>query len=66
MQDLGPIENGAVMRFFLTADHDVEAGSHTVQLRISRPFKSEIGQDAPLQWVDNLMIDWAPLHQEGR
>ena len=66
MQDLGPIENGAVKRLHLTADHDVEAGFHTVQFRVSRPFKSAIGQDAPLQWVDNLIIDWAPRPQEGR
>lgn len=66
MQDLGPIENGTVMRLNLTADHAVEAGFHTVQFRISRPFKSEIGQEAPLQLVDDLIIDWAPLHQEGR
>lgn len=66
MQDLGPIENGAVMRLNLTADHAVEAGFHEVQLRISRPFKSENGQEAPLQLVDDLIIDWAPPLQEGR
>ncbi|MGD9851306.1 MAG: hypothetical protein AB7T38_08560 [Nitrospirales bacterium] len=66
MQDLGPIENGALRRYHLTADHVVEAGSHTVQLRISRPFKSEIAQQAPMQLVDDLTIAWSSLRQESR
>lgn len=61
MQDLGPIDNGALTRYHLTADHAISAGSHTVQLRISRPFKSEMGQEAPMQLIDDLIIDWSPL-----
>ncbi|MDR4493759.1 MAG: hypothetical protein AB7P17_14210 [Nitrospirales bacterium] len=66
LHDLGPIENGAVARYHLLADHAVEAGFHTIQLRISRPFTSAIAQQAPVQFVDDLMIDWSPQREESR
>ena len=60
MKDMGPIENGATLRHHLLADLSVETGPHVMQLRISRPFKSGTGQQAPLQLVDDLTLEWAP------
>ncbi len=59
-QDLGPIENGAVLLSRLLADIPVAAGLHVIQLRISRPFKSAADQVAPLQCVDDLLVEWSP------
>jgi len=63
--DIGPIEHGVTVRHQLTAAVSVEAGSHRIQLRISRPFKSGTGQQAPVQLVDNLVLDWLPLDEDS-
>ena len=63
-QDVGPIDNGATFRHHLTADLPVAAGFHRIQLRLSRPFKSGTGQQAPVQSVDDLMVEWFPPHED--
>ena len=62
--DMGPIENGATLRHHLTADFPVVAGFHRIQLRLSRPFKSGTGQQAPVQSVDDLILDWSPPQED--
>ncbi|MDH5429867.1 MAG: hypothetical protein OEY57_17020 [Nitrospirota bacterium] len=54
--DMGPIENHAILRHHLQASCDVNAGVHSIRLRITRPFTSTPGQDAPFQYVDDLLI----------
>jgi hypothetical protein len=58
--DVGPINNGRVIRHHLKARHHVHAGVHTIRLRITRPFVSRPGQPAPFQYVDNLLIRYSP------
>ena len=58
--DIGPIENGGILRHHLNAHHSVNAGAHTIRLRITRPFTSPPGQDAPFQYVDDLFIRLLP------
>ena len=58
--DIGPIENGGILRHHLNAHHPVNAGFHTIRLRITRPFTSHPGQDAPFQYVDDLLIRLLP------
>lgn len=58
--DIGPIEKGGILRHHLNAHHPVNAGVHTIRLRITRPFTSHPGQDAPFQYVDNLLIRLLP------
>lgn len=58
--DVGPIENGGTLRQHLKAHHQVNAGLHTIRLRITRPFASKPGQDAPFQFIDNLLISHLP------
>jgi len=60
--DMGPIDNGGVLRYHLKAQHSVTAGVHTIRLRITRPFTSHPGQHAPFQFVDDLVIRHSP-HQ---
>ena len=54
--DMGPINNHAILRHHLKAQHVVSAGVHTIRLRITRPFASHPGQHAPFQYVDDLLI----------
>ena len=58
--DIGPIEKGRILRHHLNAHHSVNAGVHTIRLRITRPFTSHPGQDAPFQYVDDLLIRLLP------
>ena len=58
--DMGSIENHAILRHHLQASCDVNAGIHSIRLRITRPFTSHPGQDAPFQYVDDLLIRHAP------
>jgi hypothetical protein len=58
--DIGPIENGGILRHHLNAHHPVNAGLHTIRLRITRPFTSRPGQHAPFQYVDDLLIRLLP------
>ncbi len=58
--DIGPIEKGRILRHHLNAHHPVNAGVHTIRLRITRPFTSHPGQNAPFQYVDDLLIRLLP------
>ena len=58
--DIGPIEKDGILRHHLNAQHTVKAGVHTIRLRITRPFTSHQGQDAPFQYVDDLLIRLSP------
>ena len=58
--DMGPIDNGGILRHHLKAQHVVHAGAHTIRLRITRPFTSQPGQHAPFQYVDDLRIRLSP------
>ena len=61
-QDMGPIDNHAILRHHLKASNLVNAGVHIIRLRITRPFISHPGQHAPFQYVDDVLIRLAP-HQ---
>ncbi len=58
--DMGPIKNNGTLRHHLQAEHLVKAGTHTVHLRITRPFTSHPRQHAPFQYVDDLLIQHFP------
>jgi len=58
--DIGPIENGGILRHHFNAHHSVNVGAHTIRLSITRPFTSQPGQDAPFQYVDDLLIRFSP------
>ena len=60
IHEIGPIEKGRILRHHLNAHHPVNAGVHTIRLRITRPFTSRPGQDAPFQYVDDLLIRLSP------
>ncbi len=58
--DIGPIDNGGVIRHHLHAQYSVKSGIHTVRLRITRPFTSQPGQHAPFQYVDDVLVQLSP------
>lgn len=58
--DVGPIKNESILRHHFKARHHVNAGVHTLRLRITRPFISHPGQPAPFQYVDNLLVRFSP------
>jgi len=58
--DIGPIENGRILRHLFKASHQVNEGNHSIRLRITRPFTSHPGQQAPFQFVDDLFIQLSP------
>ncbi len=60
IHEIGPIEKGRILRHHLNAHHTINAGVHTIRLRITRPFTSRPGQDAPFQYVDDLLIRLSP------
>ena len=59
--DVGPINNGGITRHQLKGDYIVKAGLHIIRLRITRPFISQPGQQAPFQYVDDLNVRFSPL-----
>jgi hypothetical protein len=58
--DVGPIEDGATVQHQFTGNVLVTAGRHTIQLRVTRPFQSGTGQAAPVQFVDDVMVELIP------
>ena len=58
--DVGPIKKESILRHHLRARQQINAGVHTIRLRITRPFVSHPGQPAPFQYVDNLLIRYLP------
>jgi hypothetical protein len=58
--DVGPIEDGAEVQHQFTGKVSVAAGRHTLQLRVTRPFRSGTGQPAPVQFVDDVLAALIP------
>ena len=58
--DSGPIKNNGLHRHHFNADHPVQAGPHSIRLRITRPFTSFPGQSAPFQYVDDVLLRLSP------
>ena len=58
--DVGPIEEGAAVQHQLTGNVPVTAGRHTIRLRMTRPFQSGTGQSAPVQFVDDVLVELIP------
>ena len=58
--DVGPIEEGAAVQHRFTGTVPVRAGRHTIQLRMTRPFRSGTGQPAPVQFVDDVLVELVP------
>jgi hypothetical protein len=58
--DVGPIEDSATVQHQFTGNVLVTAGRHTIQLRVTRPFQSGTGQAAPVQFVDDVMVELIP------
>ena len=58
--DMGPINNGGVLRYHFKTQHMVQGGIQTIRLHITRPFTSHPGQHAPFQYVDDLRIRFTP------
>ncbi len=58
--DIGLIENHAIVRHHLQVLHPVKSGKHVVQLRVTRPFVSQPQQEAPYQYLDNLLVAFQP------
>ncbi len=58
--DIGPIKNNSLLRHHFTAEHPVQAGEHSIRLRITRPFTSLPGIHAPFQYVDDVILRLSP------
>jgi len=58
--DVGPIEAGAAVQHQFKGKVPVTAGRHTIQLRMTRPFRSGTNQPAPLQFLDDVMVELIP------
>jgi len=58
--DVGPIEDGAVVQHQFTGKVPVAEGYHTIQLRVTRPFQSGTGKPAPVQFVDDVIVELVP------
>jgi len=55
--DVGPIEKGTAVQHQFTGTVPVTAGHHTIQLRMTRSFQSGTGQSAPIQFVDDVLVE---------
>jgi len=58
--DVGPMEDGGTVQHQFTGKVPVPAGRHTIQLRVTRPFQSGAGKPAPIQFVDDVMVELLP------
>ncbi len=58
--DIGPINNHSLLRHHFDAYHSVEAGEHSIRLRITRPFTSLPGTQAPFQYIDDVLLQHSP------
>ncbi len=58
--DIGPIKKNSLLRHHFSVDHPVQAGTHSVRLRITRPFTSRPGIYAPFQYVDDVILRFSP------
>jgi hypothetical protein len=55
--DVGPVEDGGTVQHQFIGKVAVAAGRHTIQLRVTRPFQSGAGKPAPVQFVDDVMVE---------
>lgn len=55
--DIGPIEAGATVQHLFRGNVAVTAGPHIIQLRVTRPFQSGTGQPAPVQFMDDVVVE---------
>ena len=58
--NIGPIKKNSLLRHHFNVDHPVQAGTHSVRLRITRPFTSRPGIYAPFQYVDDVILRFSP------
>jgi hypothetical protein len=56
--DVGPIEAGAIVQHLFRGSIAVTAGPHIIQLRVTRPFQSRSGQSAPVQFMDDVVVEF--------
>ena len=54
--DFGPIDDGTTQRFTLKGATPVSAGKHEVRIRVRRPFRSVVHDQAPRQFLDNIHL----------
>ncbi|WP_342347223.1 hypothetical protein [uncultured Nitrospira sp.] len=58
--DVGPVDDGGTVQQLFSGKVSVAAGRHTIQLRVTRPFQSGAGKPAPVQFVDDVMVELLP------
>ncbi|GJL69035.1 MAG: hypothetical protein NPIRA06_16700 [Nitrospirales bacterium] len=58
--DVGPVDDGDTVQQLFSGKSPVAAGRHTIQLRVTRPFQSGAGKPAPVQFVDDVMVELLP------
>lgn len=58
--DVGPMEDGGTVQHQFIGKAPVAAGRHAIQLRVTRPFQSGAGKPAPVQFVDDVMVELLP------
>lgn len=58
--DVGPMEDGGTVQHQFMGKIPVAAGRHTIQLRVTRPFQSGAGKPAPVQYVDDVIVELLP------
>ncbi len=56
--EVGPIKNNTTVRHHFQAQAPVKAGTHTIQIRVTRPFVSHPQQEAPYQYLDQLQVEF--------
>lgn len=58
--DVGPVDDGSTVQQLFSGKVPVAAGRHALQLRVTRPFQSGAGKPAPVQFVDDVMVELLP------
>ena len=58
--NVGPMEDGGTVQHQFIGKAPVAAGRHAIQLRVTRPFQSGAGKPAPVQFVDDVMVELLP------
>lgn len=56
--DVGPMDDGGTVQHQFIGKVPVAAGRHTIQLRITRPFQSGAGKPAPVQFIDDVIVEF--------
>ncbi len=59
--EMGPIEKEDTMRFTLKGGMFVLDGTHEIRVQVRRPFRSLPHDHAPLQFVDNIHLQFLPF-----